>query len=209
MIRRFFVSIVSCFEAAVARIENHEALANAAIADLEQATVRAQSELKKVRGRREQVESEQAKQEELANTWENRARAVAETDRAKALECMSRRKGAINHAEHLGRSIERFRAVEGQIERDAARCRELLDEARRRASELTAMSSHRSALDAVAGVAGDGGLPGTVEQLFGRWEESLGVLTLDRSEPDTFAAKFEREESSAALEAELETLLAR
>jgi len=123
---------------------------------------------------------------------------------------MRRRKGAINDAEDLGRSIQRFHAVEVQIERDAARCRALLDEARRRASELTAMSSHRSALDAITGVAGDGGLPGTVEQLFSRWEESLGALALDRPGlVDTFAATFGSKESSAALQAELDALLSR
>lgn len=209
LIRRITATVSSQVDRAVSRVENHDAIVEAALRDTRQAASRA-----RVRLRRLQRDGQRLQQRHDALTaaigqWGERARAVAESDEEKALACVKRRRDCeqqrttlaaaiANHAVLEKRMAEQVRQIEGRIE-------EVM-------RQRNAMRSRQSVADALRAVEHmDDGTRIDLEETFDRWEIQLGeseILADAASPVDVLESEFLAEEDDAALRAELDALLA-
>jgi phage shock protein A len=190
-------------------LENHEAVAESAIAKL--AGLRAKTALEVSRLQRqsrnldEQIEFLQ--QEVI--TWRERARKSATADEAKALECVQRMSNAQRQANSLARELEHNQALEGDVRNDLEAMDAKLRELRRRRTSFTCREARAQA---------QFGEPSTfqvndpTEAAFERWEQRILLqesrCTGDSSRlTDRLEDGFRREEEAEQLRSLLKDIV--
>ena len=140
--------------------------------------------------------------------WGDRARSLADSDEAKALECLRRRKDCESQLNHLTDSIEKHDELEGRIAEQVKKIEARVSEV---AHQRNMMRSRQSVADAMRIINNIEGVSyGEVEDTFDRWEINLGeteILMGAGTPSDTFESEFIAEEDTAALRAELEALV--
>ena len=94
-IKRITTSLCANFDWAITQIENHEALVNVAMRDIQHAGAKAQGQLNRVRKDGEQMRAKLADLKSAEALWADRAVRCAAVDEGKALECVKRRKKAL------------------------------------------------------------------------------------------------------------------
>lgn len=208
LLRRISATLTSTVDRAVSKVENHDAIVQAALADTQRAGARARVRLERVRrdGRALKARLEELK---LATArWSERARSLAATDEAKALECLRRRKDCEGQLEHLTASIEKHDELEGRIADQVKKIEARIGEVSQQRNMMRSRQSVAEAMRIVNNI--EGVSYGDVEDTFDRWEINLGEteILLGASAPaDTFESEFVAAEDDAALRAELEVLI--
>ena len=208
LIRRISTVLTSSVDRAVSKVENHEAIIQAALRDTQQAGARARVRLERVRKDGRALKSRLEELRRAQARWTDRARNLATSDEQKALECLRRRRDCETQLGQLAESIEKHDALEGrmasQVERIEARVSEV-------AHQRNMMRSRQSVADAMRIIDNIEGVSySEVEETFDRWEISLGeteVLMGAHAPSDTFESEFTAEEDAASLRAELEVLV--
>jgi phage shock protein A len=204
-LKRWTSTVTSTVDGWVARLENHDALVDAALADLQRTNARARVQLTRVRRDGEALRRRRDEAFAQAEQWRQRAR--TRSQESEALECLRRHHLQRAEAARLTERLdEHARHLEG-LERDVA-------ELERRASLLrerrNVMRSRQARADALQLVE-DSELRcgGSIEGIFDRWEERVVAFEIDGSVLDTRDA-FERglddQESESRLRAELAAL---
>ena len=115
LIRRISATLTSSVDRAVSKVENHDAIVNAALKDTQQAAARSRVRLERVRKDGRAPETRRLSLEEARDRWIARARSCAATDEAKALECLRRRKDCDRQLENLEESIGKHEELECRI----------------------------------------------------------------------------------------------
>jgi phage shock protein A len=208
LFRRISTTLTSTVDRAVAKVENHDAIVQAALRDTQQAGARARVRLERVRKDGRALKARFEELRESTARWAERAKNLAESDEARALECLRRRKECDSQLSHLTDSIEKHDELEariaGQVKKIEARVSEV-------AHQRNMMRSRQSVADAMRIMNNIEGVSyGEVEDTFDRWEINLGeteILLGAGAQSDTFESEFLAEEYTAALRAELETLV--
>ena len=208
LFRRISTSITSSVDRAVSKVENHDAIVNAALRDTQQAAARSRVRLARVR-KDGQALKDRYQSLQLAETrWTERARSVAASDEAKALECLRRRKDCEKQLRALDDSIEKHEELEvrisGQVKKIEARIGEI-------AQQRNMMRSRQSVAEAMRTINNIEGVSyGEIEDTFDRWEINLGeteILLGATTDRDPLETAFLAEEDTEELRAELEILL--
>ena len=198
-LKRWTSGVFSRIDSFVAQVENHEALANEALQNLQQSAARAQVQLKRVREDGQRLQRQCAEQHEQCARWRERAKRSI-TDDARAVECLRREKAAQRGGDELERRMQEHERIEQQLVADVrsldtrlATLREQRNLMRTRQSRADAMSfAHGDALQ----------LTGDIDDMFDRWElritqaESaggVGLSTEDRFE-DEYSSQEEQED---------------
>jgi phage shock protein A len=204
MFRRISATINAQINTLIDEIENHEAVADLALADIREALLRAKYQIHRVQSEQRSLGEKLKDLRSAEKRWSERALRIKESDRDQALECVRRIKQAredidatelqlAGHEELERKLAEDVRAIEKKFE-ELKRKRSELAARESRAQALTAVSRHQEATD-VGGV-------------FDRWElevmrgEAEGEFPSEGPR-DSFEEKFKSEEERA----ELETLL--
>lgn len=208
-----FKRLIYTFKASVGQVvddfENHQAVAEAAIQELEQlyaqTRVQHQRVARQANTLRENIE--QAQRE--AEAWGERAAACRNEDEAKALECLRRRRTVRQRSESLEAQERETLKLKDKIAGDLQQLLAKLDELKRRKELLTSRQSQSAALSLVQGFGWDSA--SSVEALLDRWESRIeGARPLADDDGcdsrDDFASRFEKAELEAALKAELDAL---
>jgi len=208
LIRRISATLTSSVDRAVSKVENHDAIVNAALRDTQQAAARSRVRLARVR-KDGQALKDRYQSLQLAETrWTERARSVAASDEAKALECLRRRKDCEKQLRALDDSIEKHEELEvrisGQVKKIEARIGEI-------AQQRNMMRSRQSVAEAMRTINNIEGVSyGEIEDTFDRWEINLGeteILLGATTDRDPLETAFLAEEDTEELRAELEILL--
>ncbi len=211
-VRRLAASITSSFDQFVTHIENHEAVADAALADIRRAAARQKVQLAKA----EVQERHLATQVELGmaqiQQWRDRAVRTAATDRERALTCVQRSKQAQHRVRQLTDQLTAQRALVQQL-------RTHLNAIEQRITDLSArraLLSSRSAQADAAKVAARNSSSCDVADVFERWETQ--VVSAEYEHPSTAAATgaaldpleqdFQMQEDATEFNLELDELLA-
>ncbi|MDJ0759040.1 MAG: PspA/IM30 family protein [Woeseiaceae bacterium] len=208
LIQRISTSITSSVDRAVSKVENHDAIINAALRDTQQAAARARVRLERVRKDGAQLKTRYADLQQAAVRWTDRARLVAADDEPKALECLRRRKECEMQLATLEESIEKHNELE---ERIAAQVKKIESRIVEVAQQRNMMRSRQSVADAMRTINNIEGVSySDVEDTFDRWEINLGeteILMNATSRVDPLESSFLADEDMAELRAELADLV--
>jgi phage shock protein A len=208
LIQRISTSISSTVDRAVSRVENHDAIINAALRDTQQAAARSRVRLERVRKDGQSLRSRQSDLEVAVSRWADRARGIAATDEAKALECLRRKKDCQTQLRNIEESIHRHDELETRIVAQVKKIEARIGEV---AQQRNMMRSRQSVAEATRTINDIEGVSyGAIEDTFDRWEINLGeteILMGVGSPGDPLEATFMAEEEVVELRAELAELL--
>ena len=208
LIRRISTSITSTVDRAVSKVENHDAIINAALRDTQQAAARSRVRLERVRKDGQGLRTKRGNLEIAVTRWTERAKAVAAEDEAKALECLRRKKECELQLRNLAESIAKHDELESRIAEQVKKIEARIGEV---SQQRNMMRSRQSVADAMRTIHDIEGVSyGDIEDTFDRWEINLGeaeVLTGSVSVGDPLETAFIAEEEADELRAELSVLL--
>ena len=208
LIRRISTSITSTVDRAVSRVENHDAIINAALSDTRQAAARARVRLERVRRDGRELKSRQTGLREAASRWTERAKTIAADDEAKALECLRRRRDCEQQLASLADSIEKHDELEARIASQVAKIEARVIEVQKQRNMMRSRQSVADAMRTISNV--EGVSYGDIEDTFDRWEINLGeseILVGGTTRTDRLETEFLAEEDESALRHELAELL--
>jgi len=208
LIRRISTSITSSVDRAVSKVENHDAIINAALRDTQQAAARSRVRLERVRKDGHALKTRHGNLKVAIARWTERAKSIAATDEAKALECLRRRKDCEAQLQNLELSIEKHDELEARIAEQVKKIEVRIGEV---AQQRNMMRSRQSVAEAMRTINNIEGVSyGEIEDTFDRWEINLGEteILMGASTPvDPLDSAFLAEEDTAELRAELSELL--
>jgi phage shock protein A len=208
LIRRISTSITSSVDRAVSKVENHDAIINAALRDTQQAAARSRVRLERVKKDGHNLRTRHANLKQAVGRWTERARKVAAEDETKALECLRRRKDCETQLRNLEESIEKHDELEARIAEQVKKIEARIGEV---AQQRNMMRSRQSVAEAMRTINNIEGVSyGEIEDTFDRWEINLGeteILMGATTNTDPLDSAFLAEEDTAELRAELEELL--
>ena len=208
LIRRISTSITSSVDRAVSKVENHDAIINSALRDTQQAAARSKVRLERVRKDGQSLKTRQETLIVAVSRWGERAKSVAASDEAKALECLRRRKDCEAQLHSLRDSIEKHDELESRIADQVKKIESRIGEV---AQQRNMMRSRQSVAEAMRTINNIEGVSyGEVEDTFDRWEINLGeteIIMGAATMTDPLDTAFLTEEDTAELRAELTDLL--
>ena len=208
IIRRISTSITSSVDRAVSKVENHDAIINAALRDTQHAAAKSRVRLERVRKDGDALRHRHRELQVAVSRWTERARSVASSDEAKALECLRRRKDCEAQLLSLESSIEKHDELELRIAEQVKKIESRITEV---AQQRNMMRSRQSVAEAMRTINNIEGVSyGEIEDTFDRWEINLGeteILMGASSARDPLDSSFLAEEDTAELRAELSVLL--
>jgi len=208
LIRRISTSITSSVDRAVSKVENHDAIINAALRETQQAAARSRVRLERVRKDGQGLKTRHADLLLAISRWTERAKSIGAADEAKALECLRRRKDCETQLLNLQASIEKHDELEARIAEQVKKIEARIGEV---AQQRNMMRSRQSVAEAMRTISNIEGVSyGEIEDTFDRWEINLGeteILMGATSTTDPLDTAFLAEEDMAELRAELSELL--
>lgn len=205
--RQWSASLISRVDWMVSMVENHEALADSAIRDLQRHAARAKVQMGRVRADGRRLQEALAREREAVGSWRERARRLGDADEGRALECLRRARTAEQRAHALSERAGEHERIETQLARDLARVEERLGALR---SQRNLMRTRQSRADALSAVNECGeGLE--LEEIFDRWDIRITERELATGcgleGDDAFESTLADEEIEAELRHELRDLL--
>ena len=208
LIRRISTSITSSVDRAVSKVENHDAIINAALRDTQQAAARSRVRLERVRKDGHSLKTRHSNLLLAISRWTERAKSIGAANEAKALECLRRRKDCEMQLQNLELSIEKHEELESRIAEQVKKIEVRIGEV---AQQRNMMRSRQSVAEAMRTISNIEGVSyGEIEDTFDRWEINLGeteILMGANSPSDPLDSAFLAEEDTAELRAELSVLL--
>jgi len=198
----------------VSQVENHEALAQGAIAEVTRAAARARVQLVRVREDGARLRRQLGETHETEKLWRDRARRTAAEDEARALECLRRSKRAERRAAEMERRVDEHERAEKQLAQDVAAVDERLGQLKEKRNLLRTRESRAQALATVRSA--DAPFGCDVGELFDRWEAQVterefagecASLATSELDDDAFEDEFVTAEENENLRAELDDLL--
>jgi phage shock protein A len=208
LIRRISTSITSSVDRAVSKVENHDAIINAALRDTQQAAARSRVRLERVRKDGHNLKTRRGNLQLAVTRWTERARSIGVGDETKALECLRRRKDCEAQLRNLEDSIEKHDELEARIAEQVKKIEVRIGEV---AQQRNMMRSRQSVAEAMRTINNIEGVSyGEIEDTFDRWEINLGeteILMGAATTSDPLDTAFLAEEDMVELRAELSELL--
>lgn len=208
LIRRISATLTSSVDRAVSKVENHDAIVNAALRDTQQAAARSRVRLERVRKDGRALNNRQQSLQEARDRWTERAKQIATTDEPKALECLRRRGDCETQLRKLRDAIENHKELEGRIAEQVKKIEARIGEVTHQRNMMRSRQSVAEAMRAIHNI--EGVSYGEVEETFDRWEINLGeseILFGAHTSSDPLDSEFLAEEDTESLRAELQLLL--
>lgn len=206
-LKRWTTGVFSRIDSFVAQVENHEALANEALKNLQQTTARAQVQLKRVREDGQRLQQQCAEQREQTGRWRERAKRSI-VDDARAMECLRREKIAQRAVDALEGRMQEHERIEQQLVADVRSLDTRLATLR---EQRNLMRTRQSRAEAMGFAQGDAlQLTGDIDDMFDRWDvritqaESAGGVGL--STEDAFEGEYASQEEQEELRRELDEM---
>ncbi len=209
-IRLWTAGLLSRVDWMVTQVENHEALAQSAIREVQRSAARAKVQLAKVRKDGAVLREQLGEARGTEATWRERAQRLAREDEERAVECLRRSKAASRRAARLAERVAEHDRVEKQLGRDVQAVEQRLGHLKEQRNLLRTRQSRAEALTQVAEASQP--LGPEVGELFERWETRVMERELESQcsvdeGVDDLEEELAGEEEQASLRAELEDLV--
>jgi phage shock protein A len=214
LFKRLSVSFRSQLDHAVSRIENHDAIIDAALQQSRDAIARLKLQQSRINRKRQTTDAQMESLRDDEHGWVRRAKALAEGDEARAIACLERRDRCTEQIKQLQQQRDQYNEMAFRLSKDLMKLEQKLlqDEQRLqtfRGRDLTAKA--QTALQDV--ICSDSS--SDLDQTFDRWELSITRKEMQQqtvdvsmeSASDSFEERFQREERLAAHKAELKSLM--
>lgn len=208
LIRRISTTITSSVDRAISRVEDHDAVIDAALRDTRRSAARSRVRLERLRRDGAGLQARRDELETSVRRWSERARRCAADDESRALECLRRRRQCESQLKKLNAAIERHDELEARISDQVATIESRINEMSQQRNVLRSRQSVADAMNAIQRI--EGSHCSEVEDAFDRWEINLGeceYLFGAAAPADPLDASFRTEEEVEDLRAELEQLL--
>lgn len=201
---RWTSGIVSRIDWMVSKVENQEALADSAIADIQRATARAKAQLARVRQDGVRIRHLLAEAQEAAQRWRVRACDCGTANEGKALECLRRGRQATARAVELTDRLATHEGTEEKLVADIRGAESRLGQLKEKRNLMRTRQSRAEALGQVGRLtAAD---RGGIDDIFERWETRITEAELQTAcerDTDALEGEFITDEEEADLRAEL------
>lgn len=170
LFKRISATITTRVDQMVARIENHDAIVEVALADTRQTLAQAKVRLSRVRRDGERLEARLEDARRAEQSWSDRARTSAHQEET-ALECLRRRNAAHRDAEETATALRRHREMEQRLKTDVCGAEARVIQLSQQRNLMRTRQSAAEALSALTTIdAGDGR---DLDAAFERWEEQI------------------------------------
>ena len=202
LIKRITTSFNATLENAVGELENHDAIVEANIKKTRQAVAKTQARLASLQKQQSSYESQLKQAKEQISVWEGRAKSIASTDEPKALQCLSRRNQCESESRRLSQAIEQQSSLIIKVADNLHALKSNLDDM----SQRHDLMRSRQTVAEVNRAVSKADQSQVLNDTFERWEASVLETELtvgDQGSADPLEAQFNREESSAELQAQL------
>ena len=205
LFKRCTASITASFDRVISQVENHEAVVESAIREMQQAGAKARARLKRVRRDGELMRKRISDLEEMERVWEERAVRIHEEDEARALECVRRKNQVSRELKSLREQEREHGHLLKQLQSDLGTMDQRLDSLKRKKHALSARQYRAEALQ--LGQVDQLGVIAEVDEIFERWETRIDECEAYGPDGDYFEEEFASEEEDEDLKASLEELL--
>jgi len=208
LLHRISSTITAKVDQAITRVENHDAIIQAAIKRTQANAATARVRLARVKKDGNALRSKHKTLQQAAYDWTRRARETAEGDKTTALECVRRLRLAKEQLAHVATSLGQHQELEKQVNRTLLDLHERLGEMNQQRNMLRSRESVADAMRVINELDGIGNHD--IEDTFERWEVMITEVEFDGSLPsqiDDLEARFINDEDRVELEADLELLL--
>lgn len=212
LFKRFSVSIRSQLDSAVSRMENHDAIIDAALQESRDAIARMKLQQSRMNRKLDTIDSQLESLRNDEQRWVDRAKSMARDDEAQAIACLERRDRCVEQIELLQNQREQCNEMIFRLGKKLLKLEQkLVDDEQRlqafRGRDLTAKAEH-AIQDVISSDSTN------LEQTFDRWELAITRKEMRQQavDPvldvtDTLEERFQREERLAEHKAELKALM--
>lgn len=204
---RITATVASTVDKAVCRVEDHDAIVEASIKQTRKAASSARVRLARVRKDGAALINQHDELVSLELNWTDRAKRCA-TDKAKAIECLGRRKKCREEILRIEESLTKHAELEKALTANVMTIDRRLQEINEQRNLLRTRESVAEATRIIDNIRGHDA--SDIEQAFDRWETRIGeseIFTDSISQVDELDANFSDEEDQAELLLELEELI--
>ncbi len=205
--KKIFVSIKGQIDQVADEFENHEALAGAAIHDLQELAGKTRLHLHRIKKMSAQYQKQLLDQQEQANLWTERAIKAKQDDEQKALQCVKRLRQTQQQISLLEQQYSNSNAQEDKVTSDLNKIQDQLQILKSK-KEILAARQNRAGVQEL--LQDNHGNPlQEVNSIFDRWEGKVVSSEFDQPEyqnTDQFAHAFEQQEDQLALKMMLDEL---
>lgn len=209
LFQRITATFTSKLENVVSHVENHDAVVEVALKDTRAAMAKSRVRLTRVQKDGEALRQRLSELESQSQNWEERAKAIAKTDKAKALECIERRNRCQTEEAQVTKLIAQHDELEAKLGASVTRMEQRLGELTQQRNLLRSRHSTADAMRVIHRMEAETNQYG-VEDVFDRWEMQILEAEYETGSThpvDTLEAEFTSKESQDSLEADLEALL--
>lgn len=208
--RRIKATLHAQFGELIDSVENHEAVADSLIREVERSAAKARVQLRRVKDDGERLARRVRELDEAKRQWTDRALRIGASDRLRALECMRRLERCDADRKASEEQLVEQRKLEAQLVRDLASIEENLILLRRKRNALASRQSRAEALRFLH--SDDLGVLSEIDGIFARWESKVtqyevGTDGGSPSPADDLETGFVKEEEKGRLEESLDRLL--
>jgi phage shock protein A len=205
-VKRFAASIVGSFDWMISQVENHEALIDSALNEVNHAGAKAKAQLARVNQDGKNMRKKLVELHDARDQWRERAQKLGKDNDKRALECVKRLKRTEREIAQLEEQEREHAKIEKQLQQDLAAIEERLVTLRRQRNIMRTRQSRAEALRTIRD--NDSQLISEIDDIFERWEvkvneyELLGSCASNSSDEleEEFLAKEEEEELRHSLE---------
>ncbi len=206
--KRIIISMKSCIDHVADDFENHEALADEALKEMQCLINKTRWHLHRVQQMAKQHEKNQQEQQEQADLWAKRAIRVNTEEPQKALQCVKKHRDALQQVKISAQHYQQCLTQQDKIQNDLTQLQNKLQELKNKKT-LYAARQNRT------GIQTDLGIPATdtvteVNGIFERWEGLLVSQEMDVSDmnlTDDLETEFAKEEDEKELQNLLNSLV--
>ena len=206
-LRHWSASLVSRVDWMVGMVENHEALADSAIRDLGRHAARAKVQMGRVRSDGKRLRQRLADEQDAQHAWRERAKRLATTEEARALECVRRAKASERRIRDFEERVAEHERIEHQLGKDLGRVEEKLTKMKSQRNLMRTRESRAEALNAVGECHDVSGL----DDVFERWDTRITERELVAGctdDGDALDFELSEQEAEGDLRDELSRLMA-
>lgn len=208
-LKRWTTSIAGSFDWLITQVENHEALVNSALREVQETQARAGVRLGRVKAdgaaMRKRIEELNSSRQQ----WQERAIKTAALDEKRALECLRRKIKLEKRIAELEEQEREHARIEKQLSQDLSLIDERAQQLKRQRNLMRTRQSRAEALCAVQGA--DTGVLGEIDEIFERWEARVAECEIYAHSPgraeDELEEEFASQEEEQALKQALQELV--
>ena len=206
-VKRLVTSVTASFENFAHKIENHEAVANHVMQDVQAAAARLRVQIRRIEADVERRTASRDQLQRSAKRWQQRAIATPKDDETRALECLERAERARQDADVAQQQLARSEGLLSEVQSSLADVEARLGELKHRRNTLSSRDTRADVLSGTQGAAASE----VAEAVFERWEQAvLEKEYLDvpaaSAGVDQFERVYDESERAAALKARLASL---